>query len=623
MNELFKTVLSLSVSGGLLILLLLACRPLWRRRASTRWQYYIWLVVLLRLLLPFTPEVNLVGLAFQQAGQAAASVSAPAQPSLPGAALPEQAALSSDGNGLITTEPAATGAEESPSGQLPLRDIPALALSWAWLVWLLGAVGLLVRKAVLYQSYVRYIRESGQPAEDPALLDHLAQIGVQTGVRRPVELYVNPLVTSPMLIGTLRPCIVLPTLELPAQELDYTLRHELTHCRRSDPLYKWLVQLALCVHWFNPLVYLMEREVSRACELSCDEQVICTMDASARRAYGDALLNALAFRSGYIRPPAAATLYEDKALVKERLEALLKYQKRSHSAAAVGLLAALALALCACTVGAYRPSASADPEPQSAVSNPKATASNAGGTAGYLRRQYEAAAAVSSVAVEEMRSSVTFQTADTDRILVEYTDSPDESLYDFSVAGGTLYIIKKDEPAWPLTIDHTLVITLPSAQYGSLSVTTQTGNAIFDGVAAQSISVETTNGRTSFGQVAAQTVSVKSQNGNAAFANTSAAALSVQSSNGRISLSNTASQEVSLETANGTISFDHASSDIYRCSSGNGSIEGTLAGSQADYSIRAFSGHGENNLSSQTVPGSAKSIEFTTGNGSIRIGFDS
>lgn len=64
MSEAFKIPLSLSCSGALLILVLLLCRPLFRGRLSKRWQYYIWLVVVARLLLPFAPEMNLMGAVF-------------------------------------------------------------------------------------------------------------------------------------------------------------------------------------------------------------------------------------------------------------------------------------------------------------------------------------------------------------------------------------------------------------------------------------------------------------------------------------------------------------------------------------------------------------------------------
>lgn len=71
MNELLKTILSLSLSGSFLILILLLCRPIVRDRLSKQWQYYIWLVVIFRLLLPFTPEASLVGNLFQHIGTAA------------------------------------------------------------------------------------------------------------------------------------------------------------------------------------------------------------------------------------------------------------------------------------------------------------------------------------------------------------------------------------------------------------------------------------------------------------------------------------------------------------------------------------------------------------------------
>ena len=67
MERLFITVLSLSLSGSLLMLPLLLCRPLYRERLSKRWQYYIWLVVAVRLLLPFAPGAGPVGALFREA----------------------------------------------------------------------------------------------------------------------------------------------------------------------------------------------------------------------------------------------------------------------------------------------------------------------------------------------------------------------------------------------------------------------------------------------------------------------------------------------------------------------------------------------------------------------------
>ncbi len=346
MNEVFWTVLSLSLSGSLLILVLLALRPLLKNRLSKRWQYYIWLVVLARLLLPVTPEASLMGALFQQTEQGVfQTADAPERnvaPALPDTSAPfsEDAALPADGSGTSLPE-------------TPPTPGPAAALSHLWMVWLGGALLLFLRKATVYQSFTRYLRAGCTEVSDPALLDLLAEWANRSGIQRPVELYTNPLAATPMLLGFFRPCIVLPSAALPEEELIYTLRHELVHCRRRDILYKWLTQGTICLHWFNPLVWLMGREIDRACELSCDEAVIAQLDARERRAYGDTLLHAAHTGGRYRSLPASLTLHESGALLKERLESIMKFKKRTKWAAALSFALTAALFLGATAAGAY------------------------------------------------------------------------------------------------------------------------------------------------------------------------------------------------------------------------------------------------------------------------------
>ena len=151
----------------------------------------------------------------------------------------------------------------------------------------MAALILMIRKITIYQSFVKYIRAGCAEVEDLDRLEQFGRLVEQSGVKTAVELTTNHLISSPLLIGFFHPCIVLPTERLTESEFQYTILHELTHYKRRDMFYKWLVQLTLCVHWFNPLVYLMGREVERACELSCDEAVIRGLDPQGRRAYGD------------------------------------------------------------------------------------------------------------------------------------------------------------------------------------------------------------------------------------------------------------------------------------------------------------------------------------------------
>ena len=74
--------------------------------------------------------------------------------------------------------------------------------------------------------------------------------------------------------------------------------------------YKWLIQIVVCVHWFNPFVYLLEKEVNKSCELSCDEKVIAVLDDKEKREYGDTLISFLKSNNPCKSSLASVTLTE-------------------------------------------------------------------------------------------------------------------------------------------------------------------------------------------------------------------------------------------------------------------------------------------------------------------------
>lgn len=336
MTETIKTVLSLSVSGAGLTLLLLLLRPVLLRVLSHTWYYYLWLIVLLRFLLPFTPPQSLTGTAFQ--------------------ALPMPAAAGGTVSAAAQALPAPQAA--APAAQLP--GVPQLVC----VLWVLGAAGLFLRKSIQYRRFLHRLRAGQSEITDPVRREAFARLVKQAGIRRTVGLYQNPLAASPMLVGFWRPAVLLPTQDLTDADFTYTVLHELTHLKRRDPLYKWLVQLVVCLHWFNPAVYLMRRELSRTCELACDAAVLRGLPREARRAYGDMLLRAVRIGGASQAPVAPTALHDSKAHIKERLDAIMKCSKKSRAAVACSLLLTIALGAAAISAGAYAPSAAAQAAPQ-------------------------------------------------------------------------------------------------------------------------------------------------------------------------------------------------------------------------------------------------------------------
>ena len=303
-NLIFRTVLSMSFSGSLLILVMLGGKHFFKNTCSRQWQYYVWIIVILRLLLPFGLEISLMGNFYQTFGHA-----------------------------IVWNIPAASQVNQLqewlPEGKGKWESIISLFLSGMGWLWLIVALGILIRKITAYQSYVRYVMVGAKPVSDITLLEELSAAVEQMGMNRRVELYANPLLSSPTLTGIFHPCIVLPNGDISQKDFHYIVFHELVHCRRWDILYKWLVQTVVCLHWFNPLVHVMSREINNACEFSCDEAVVAKMGYENAQDYGRALLDAMAAVGKYRGASNAVTLSANKQLLKERLGAIMSCGEKS------------------------------------------------------------------------------------------------------------------------------------------------------------------------------------------------------------------------------------------------------------------------------------------------------
>ena len=347
MNEFMKILLSLSVSGALLLLLILGLKPLYKNKFSKRWQYYIWIVVALRFLLPFTPDTTIIGSLFEKFDTTAITNEIPTNPNVP---VPAD-------TGNSKAEPIQTNREITTAAMRePFNKYVCLFFIWSAL-----ALVLFVRKVTVYQGFIQYIKAGNKEVSDIKILNLLSDCEEKLNIKTRVELSCNPLIASPMLIGFFRPRIILPVGEWEDKELSYIFVHELIHYKQRDMFYKWLIQIVVCVHWFNPFVYLLEKEVNKSCELSCDEKVISILNEKAKREYGDTLISFLKSNNLYKSSLASVTLTEGAEQLKERLGAIMKFRKKSKAIIAITAIFTAAVCVCFFVTGAYAaPSAAND-----------------------------------------------------------------------------------------------------------------------------------------------------------------------------------------------------------------------------------------------------------------------
>ena len=272
MHRLFPIVCNMSLTASVVILAVLAVRRL-LRRAPKVFSYALWAVVLFRLLCPVsvTSAVSLLGALGAPAQERTAVTSVveyvPADivrnmaPTV--TPLPQEPFPAEPGENIVSTAPSVTQPAAAPASPLS-GPVAVLTLTW------LTGMALLLLYSVI--SLLRLRRR------------------LVGAVRLEDNIYLADYIPSPFVMGLFRPKIYLPST-LTETERGYILRHEQYHLRRRDHVVKLLSFLALCVHWFNPLVWAAFILAGKDMEMSCDEAVVRELGEDIRADYSASLLS--------------------------------------------------------------------------------------------------------------------------------------------------------------------------------------------------------------------------------------------------------------------------------------------------------------------------------------------
>lgn len=295
MREMLTYFFLVSLVCGLLILLATGITRLLRNRIGRKWRYVFWIVLAVRMLLPFDVSISNPVLTIElpqsveaEGPQTPAQTSVPEHTGTESIEIPE-----TGGNPPVRDEEPSQEYAEAPT------EVPVIApagfdwsiiwemIPWIWLggmciaaVWFLGGY--------LYQR--RYLLRWSYAPVGQEIRRYFDEYRDMLGVTHRVQIRVCKRITSPMMLGLIDPILVIPEGRYTAKELEYIFRHELSHLKRHDVWAKSLMLLVRIVHWFNPAAAVMYREMSDDIEILCDSQVVREMDAVQRKEYSEVLL---------------------------------------------------------------------------------------------------------------------------------------------------------------------------------------------------------------------------------------------------------------------------------------------------------------------------------------------
>ena len=295
--ELLTIIVNMTLTASVVIVPVLLAR-LVLQRAPRVCSYALWLVVLFRLLCPvsLTADISLMGLLETPVTEVSAHTSAAAYVPQDVVHVPEPTVtLPVPGVGETVTDALPKGEEQTVAD--PLEAPMAIAT----MVWMTGAAAMAVWGMV---SLFRLRRRL------------VGAVPLEKGV------YLADHIDTPFVLGLVRPKIYLPSA-LPEGERSYILLHERRHIRRLDHVVKLLAFLALCIHWFNPLVWLMFVLLGKDMEMSCDEAVMKQLGENVRADYSASLLRLATGR----RILAGAPLAFGEGDTRDRVKNVLRWKE--------------------------------------------------------------------------------------------------------------------------------------------------------------------------------------------------------------------------------------------------------------------------------------------------------
>jgi beta-lactamase regulating signal transducer with metallopeptidase domain len=341
LNRAFAWTWQTSLQAAVLIALVAAVQALGRKVLPPFFRYGLWMLVVLRLLLPVAPSSPFSIFNLGRLGLARSASATHVTDGVSSAPSPWPAAQPDEP--LLQARPLSpSGAAASGPGSERWQTVAAG-------LWLIGSGVLLVAAVGRQRRLARSVR-SKCPLADDRLLALLRRCMTTLGMRREPRLVVTDEVETPAVFGFWRPRLLLPRTALTTlseEELRLVFLHELVHVRRADVLLNWLLIALQALHWFNPLVWLAWKRLRAEREVWCDAIVLGRLTADEGRLYGNVLLKLHhQFASARLCPGLASVLTQ-KTDIQRRITMIANFKPTRRLAAALSL--ALLLGLCCLT----------------------------------------------------------------------------------------------------------------------------------------------------------------------------------------------------------------------------------------------------------------------------------
>ena len=344
LDNLFKLVLLTSAMGSIIALLVFLIKVLFKNKLSLTWHYYIWLIVIIRLLVPYSLSssfsvFNFIPIPFHD------SIAIDTMGNKPQTDMDITPIISNTNN----LSNAANINSEGSINKNTINNIKPINqkvdyLKILCIIWISGTLLSILYILISYYAFAKKIKLS-PVCIDEDLAKALAHSKAIMGVNHNIELVYSRTIKSPALTGVIKPKIILPVdtfKDLSEEEKSYIFMHELIHLKRKDIVLNWIITLLLCIHWFNPIIWISFSKVKEDCELSCDAETLKHINPEEYIKYGETLIKLVnTIKQSNLTPGTTAIV--NKSEIKRRIIMISKFKKSSLIWSVIAIIVTLAV----------------------------------------------------------------------------------------------------------------------------------------------------------------------------------------------------------------------------------------------------------------------------------------
>jgi bla regulator protein BlaR1 len=372
----FKEVIYLGATASILILIILITKKVFNRALSPKWHYYIWVLLLIRLLIPFSPESSIS--VYSLLNTAADKINLPVRefsiqnPINIIEALPAAVDNTSDEQASYS----GTSGYISDTASL-VNENPKLnsALMTAALIWIAGVLLISMYTIYINIAFAVNVRKRYMLLKDSRIQGILKECKSIMKVKNRILLLTSEKVRTPALYGFLNTKILVSKEymeKLSDDEIKYIFLHELAHYKRKDIVVNWVLALLKSIYFFNPLIWYAFNKIHEDCEVSCDAEALKYINEEDHHSYGSTIIKLIKLYSESNFIPTTAGISKNKSSYKRRIVMISRFKKGkwTNTLLAIILITSVGLTgLTGCRISASK-------EPSIKVSSPDPTNSS-------------------------------------------------------------------------------------------------------------------------------------------------------------------------------------------------------------------------------------------------------